>query len=647
MTSERPGLGRPHWWRGEEEPHLGIYDVLDRLRSTVDERDARWRRYLSIALNKDVSGWRPGSLPSEEQTWRSFISGARRLYLNPSSNCIATLGSRIASQRIRIQYLTSTSGPGAWKLRNRARKLQKAVEGEWYREDVHRKAAQVFADAAMLGMGAMAVFAHEGRVRFERVFPGLLIVDEQACLLRPPRVLYHVDYLPAEVLIERYPKKEREIVDAVGKIRLGGAPGLQLVTDLVETAEAWHLRSGKDANDGKRAFAIEGATLEQGDYARDHFPFALMPWQVPVIGFWPQGLIEQEEPIQGEANKLLRRVQDAMHIYSVAKTYAPQGTLDKAHLKNETGDIVEYMGQIPPRTDMPPSVSSEVFSFLWQLVEQVYKDTGVSQLSASGVKPAGVESSVAMRTLADLETGRHALLSQAWERFFVDVAELTVEACKEIGGYVSRYPAKEGYEEIKWSEIDLDRDAYELQPFPTSYLPHTPAGRLSAVQEMLQAGFVDKSQALLLLQMPDVEQFTSLETAALEDIDRQIGRMLDEGSEERPEPYMDLQVAMARVTSALLRARQDGAPDDRLRLLVQYLTQADRLLNPRPPPTPPGPGPGEMLPPGMPPEMMAGGMPPGMPPEMAGAPPGVEGMPVPIPPPQADLPLAMPAAPLE
>ena len=255
--------------------------------------------------------------------------------------------------------------------------------------------------------------------------------------------------------------------------------------------------------------------------------------------------------------------------------------------------------------------------------------SGVSQLSASAVKPAGVEAAVALRYLAESETGRHALLSQAHEDFFVDLAELTVSTAKYIHAsnteapYYSRYRTSTGYEPINWGDIDLDRDAYELQCFPSNYLPITPAGRIQAVQEMLSAGFISKTQAISLLALPDLEQFQSLEASALEDVDRQIENMLGNGKPERPEPFQDLELAAARVVSALLRARQDGAPEDRQRLLLDYLDEVQTLL----------------LPPeeAMPPEGMS--TEPGPPPE---------GMPVPIPEAQApDLELATPPELLE
>lgn len=120
-----------------------------------------------------------------------------------------------------------------------------------------------------------------------------------------------------------------------------------------------------------------------------------------------------------------------------------------------------------------------------------------------------------------------------------------------------------------------------------------------------------------------------------------IDKILQDGDADAAVPSAMLNLSMLRkmVGDAYARAEADGAADDRLELLTQLATEADRLQNPAPPPMagapmpggpPPMPGPaspdmgGGM--PGAPP-MMPPGMPPGggMPPMPGAAPPG--GMP--------------------
>jgi hypothetical protein len=638
-------ISKKHYWQQPKgQVHNSLWSTLEGLERNRGERHDRWRRFLSIFMNRDVNGWTPGATTLSRKGKAShFLSGEKRLYMNPAANCVHTLAARIASQKIKPRHLTSTSGPDAWGMKQIAKKLDQAVQGEWYRGDVYRRSTPVFYDGGVVGLGAMKVWPDpvRRRVRYERVFPGLLDVDEAACQTSEPRTMFQVGYYPAEVLAERFPKSKKAIYNNVGKISLSDTPkepGALKITDIVETGESWHLPSGPDATDGRHVICVDGADMLDEPWTVERFPFAFFRWAIPLLGFFPQGLVEDQEPMQGQLNKLLRRIQEAMHLYSVPVTFFEEGSINPADMKNVPGTMVKVQrgAQMKPHTEMPPSVSGEVFRMVDNLYQKIFEGTGVSMMSAASMKPAGIESGIALRTLQDTETGRHALLAQEWEAFFIQLSHLTVDACKQLdavleGGYNSRHIVKGGFEDISWGDIDMDRDAYELQCFPSSYLPHTPAGRMATVEDMLKAGFVERGQALALLDMPDLEQFTSLETAALEDIDRQISDMLVDGKAAAPEPFMDLEMGLARVTSALLRARNDGAPAERQKLLQDWIEQAMELLTPEEPP--PEMGPEELA---VAEEIGAANMPA-----------GPVDMPTPIPDAQAPIDLATPADPLE
>lgn len=622
--------GGNSWWKVDENHHKGVDDVLQRLSSDVAARNERWRRYLSILLNKVVSGFTPGSRISERDLFRE---GEPFMGINAIEQVLATLAARVSTQLPRVKFLTDTDGPDGWSMKIKAEGYEKFVAGEWYRCNVQRLAAQWFMRAGAVGFGAMKCYeSADHRLAFECTPPWELVVDEQAAISAAPRCLYQVGYWPAEVLMEMYPKSEDAIASEMGRsVSVNSVTGTSTVTDLVETREAWHLPSAEGAKDGKHVVCLQKATLtpvdEQGWELRT-FPFAFFHWDTPVLGWYPQGLVEKEEPVQKQASKLFGRIQDAMHLYSVANTYVEKGSINEGALSNRPGKIVEYnKGSAPPKTEMPPSVSSEVFRFVWELISHIFQDAGVSQLSAQSVKPAGIESGRALRVLADQESGRHAGLNQRWDDAWLDQAELTVTMAGHIAkrnpGWTTNYKKGSKIERIKWADVNLDRDCYELQVFPSSQLPYQPAGRLATVEELIQAGFVDQSQGKALLNFPDLEQFHSLELAGQEDIEWMIEEMLVRGTWHAPEPYQNLQEAIPRMQSAVLRARMQNAPEDRRQMILDWIEQALDIVQPQapsaPPMTPPAPPemplgppgpPGAMGPPGQP--MMPGGLPPGV-----------------------------------
>jgi hypothetical protein len=137
---------------------------------------------------------------------------------------------------------------------------------------------------------------------------------------------------------------------------------------------------------------------------------------------------------------------------------------------------------------------------------------------------------------------------------------------------------KKTIEDIKWADVKMDRDSFKMQLFPTNILPTTPAGRLQTVQDLMQGGFIQPDQALDLLDFPDLQQYFSLRTAAVDDIKMQIELMLEDGVYQPPEKYQNLNLALEMVQSAYLRAKTNNVSEDRLELLRTYMEDVVTLL---------------------------------------------------------------------
>lgn len=582
-----------HFWQMDSSPHVAIFDALSQLKQVTDERLTLWQRLITTYENKFIPLVASQQI-SDAEIREALYGREKQLALNPIENCVSTLGSRIASQRPRASFMTATSGPDGWKIKHKAENLEKFVAGEWSRCKLYGETITTFFDGAIMGLGHIHVYEFDGKLCFERVPPWEIIVDENACRLTPPRTAYRVKSIPAELLIAKfcrkeYPKEFREKNEAAIEAAVGeGAQihlGKKITTDLVQTVEAWHLPSGYGNDDGRHIICVNNRTLTQPSewkWEINRFPFATFRIEKPIVGYFPQGIVEKHENIQQQINKLLKRVQEAMHLYSVANTYAEEGSINKADLENTSGNVVWVKrGMRMPIVAMPPSINSEVFNFINTLDQKVYHSTGVSQLSAASIKPAGIESGRALRVLHDVEGGRHALVNLAWDDFFVDLAELTVEAAKIVysgGEYKTKYRRGKRVEEIAWKDVDMERDAYDLQVFPTSMLPYEPAGRLATVEEMLSAGFISREQALSLLSFPDLEQFTSLEVASIEDYEMTIYEMLINNEYYAPETYQNLELGMKMMTSALLRARVQKYPDEKIELLTRWLSDAQNMI---------------------------------------------------------------------
>jgi len=123
-----------------------------------------------------------------------------------------------------------------------------------------------------------------------------------------------------------------------------------------------------------------------------------------------------------------------------------------------------------------------------------------------------------------------------------------------------------------------------MQVWPVNLLPDTPAGKVAQVKELAQAMPEQMQPHILklLTGIPDVEKVVSLETAALEYAERCIDHILTTGEYEPPYGGMDLMLAGKMTTQAILRAKMDGVPEERISLLEQFRDDVDKLLAPPP-----------------------------------------------------------------
>jgi len=353
--------------------------------------------------------------------------------------------------------------------------------------------------------------------------------------------------------------------------------------DYVLVVEAWHLPSGKDVGDGRHVITIEKDTLLDEEYTREYFPFTFFRWSKRLTGFWGQSLTERLIGIQLEINKLLRLIQKAFHLGSAFKVFLEYGSkVAKEHLNNELGSIVYYTGQ-KPEFYAPKVVNEEVFRHLQFLIQSAYEESGVSQLSATSKKPSGLDSGKALREYNDIETERFAITSQEYEASFLETARQYIDLVKELYDEGHDYEAvaesKRMIEKIKWSEIDIEDNEFILKMFPTSSLPTTPAGKMQYVQELINNGFIPKEYALSLLDFPDLDEYTSLANAGLDNLKKTLYNILNKGLYEAPEPYQDLVGGITMFQNAYLRGKNEDVPESRLELIRKWISNAEAIMS--------------------------------------------------------------------
>jgi hypothetical protein len=563
------------WWKqSKESVHEYLIPLVEKLQTYQSYRTQDNLRNARLYGNLEIMGLSANLYSRAPVSLASF----NRPKYNIVQSCVDTASAKIAKNKPRPTFLTDG---GDWGLQQKAKKLEMVTNGQFYASNTYQETSKAFIDGAVLGTGIVKVYSEHGEVKNERVLTEEILVDDAEALYGKPRNLYQVKPVAREVLIAQFPEHaaEIELLKCINSEQSWFIPNH---ADMVEVVEAWHLRSSPKAKDGAHAIVIRGATLHRGEWNRDKFPFAAFRYNNRQVGFYGQGIPEIIVGIQVQINKMLLDMSISDHLNSAPAWLVEENSeVISAHINNEIGHIVKYKG-IPPELRTWATYHPQKAAQLEALFQKAYQLTGISELSSQGTKPAGLDSGKALREFNDIESERFVQVGQRWEQFHMDIAELNVMESKEIYSNDSSFAvtsrSKKFIKTIKWADVDMADDKYQMQIFPTSSLPQTPAGRMAYVQEMMTSGLIDPDTGLELLEFPDLDTNNNLRFAARNVARETVSMILEDGKYRSPEPFDDLQFLMSYAQMSYNYARIHGAPEDRLELLRRLIEQCNNML---------------------------------------------------------------------
>lgn len=551
-----------------------------------------YKRLNSIQLNQatlsDINArsfYLYGHTTINGSTQPGFLWQDGSLRFNLVQSVVDSLANKISKNSPRPTFLTDG---GDWGARQKAIKREKFTFGQFMKSKVYQQSKASLYDCLIFGDGFVKVYSEEKDLRVSRVNRLELFVDDMEAINGTPRTLYQVRYVDKESLKAAYPDKAKRIDDQNSILPpfYMSAPMYQSV---IQVVEMWKLpiKSKGKLSGGEHHILCGDLSLVSEEWSRETFPFARIGFIPNVVGYWHKGVAETILDDQIELNRSLKTLSSSFRLAAIPTVlYDYAAGVIKGQFTNDVGRMIGYdsrTGQ-PPQFFTPSAANPDLLNHVEQTIQRAYGKVGLSQLSAQSQKPAGLNSGKALREYNDLETERFAALAKGWESFHMDIADLVLEEAKMItekyGDYAIMAPDKKGCEVINFKDIDMDKDKYVIQVYPSSMLPKTPAGRLEYVQELIGSQMIDPKVGLSLLEFPDIEKFIRLDTAPQEDILATIDHMLDTDEYLPPEPFQDLQFGIQKMTSAYLYYKNQKCPDEKLDLLLRWINDAAILMQP-------------------------------------------------------------------
>jgi hypothetical protein len=507
--------------------------------------------------------------------------GMDRVRFNLVQSCSDTLLNKISKNSPRPTFLTED---GDWGLQQQAKKREKFVFGQFYKSRYYEQAKKALLQCLVFGDGFVKVYSDDKskQIKIEPLFTPSLLIDERQAVYGQPSEYFEIRYVDKETLGEIYPDKKELISKAKSELMPFYLSG-SVMGSLLMIVEYWKVPY-REGEKGEHKIICGEADLLSEEWNRTNPPFAKISFISNVVGYFSKGVAETITPHQLEVNRTLKRISDALRLVASPKVlYDYASKIISGHFNNDVGAMIGYTGAKPDFI-MPTAVGPELFTWMQTIKDSAFAEVGLSQLSAQSVKPAGLNSGVSLREYNDIETERFAALAKGWEQLAMDVSEMCLLEAKylsdKFGEYAVLSPDPKGCEIIQFKDIDMPKDAFAMQCFPTSMLPKTPAGRLEFTQEMLAAGLISPEEGLSLLDFPDTEKITSIKTSELDDILATIDYMLDKDKFLPPEPFQNLQMGVDLMKKSYLKYKNKGCPDEKLDLLIRWINDALVMLSP-------------------------------------------------------------------
>lgn len=578
------------WWLVEDDKiYHHVSAVVENILINLSVR--RRMNYFFAALYNDTGAAFMASRNINLYYNRTALDGNAMLNssmtLNILQNVIDTAASMIAKNKPKPKFVTD--GAKNYSTKVRGKKLTKYVEGVFDEMKIYSIMQRVFTDACIYGTGAVKLYEEDGKLKAENLFIEELLIDDLEGMHEKPMQIHQRKYIPRDILAAQFPKYKEQINSA---LTVSGGTATLSTSDVVPVIESWHLRSSKKSKDGKHTISIENCTLFSEEYKKDYYPILFFRWAHQTLGFWGRGICHEIWKLQRELDIILQTIQKAQRLISGPVIAVESGSnIAENHLtSNKLAKIVEYTVQ-PPNYLLPPIVQPELYQHAQYLEDRMYKVSGVSQSAATGKKPEDVKSGVAIREVADIAQGRFEIVAQRWEECFIDLARIIVDMSndlyKEDKSLSILSTDKRGASKIDFKDAMVDLEEFQLQLFPVSGLPSTPAGRLDQLMDYAQAGYLSKEQVMDIADFPDLQDAVDLETASLHLTQQILSEIKENGKYIPPGIYMNFQEAYKMVALEIDRSIVQKVDEENIDLLRRWADELKDLMDQaQPPPQP-------------------------------------------------------------
>ncbi|MCP4591670.1 MAG: hypothetical protein GY842_13095 [bacterium] len=593
------------YWQDETDDAAMVDNLIttfDQICANQSWFDEELKQFTRLYLNREVTGFKPGEYvpmvaPDEVDGTVADGSDARRIMVwNLIKSGIDAAIAKIMMQPA-VPWLRTENGKV--KAARIGRLTEQYLRSILHSKRVFRTNTHSMRDAAIYPFGCTKTYVTTQRKRgklrpqiwIDPIHPSRIRWDNQTSLdSNTQPTLYHVSWILRRDLRAKWPKFEERIDLAKEDCPSGECGG----RDMIRVIDAYDMSVGERI--GKRVIAIEGQILHKQDWPYEVGPFEFVRWQDDLLGSMGISAASDIEGIQEEMNNTLRMIKRNKNQYGDSFLYTNDDRLTIEELEgNETFKVLKGTSPNPPQVVTQPFVAHQMVEWAGVVRESGFEQLGVSQMAATGEKPAGLRSGKALLTFDDINSARFSNVHYQRQQLIVGESEQILRRSRELHkgeapyDYQVKARAKKGFFYIKWGEVK-DLEDYDISIHPGSALPHTPAAQAEFVGLRMQEGLIDRSEARLMVDWPDLAKFDRLANAPREQLMDQFERMLESNEYEAPDDHQELGGIDPETNQYIeglghmlakqyyLRGKVDGIEEKTLALLDQWMEEAQQMV---------------------------------------------------------------------
>lgn len=470
--------------------------------------------------------------------------------VNVIKAAVDTLVSKISNQRCR-PYFTSVNG--TYKTKQVVRQAQQFFDYMFDEEQINYKVSHAFRSACICGSGH--IFLNPFTYKSEVLEPWTVAVQHtEKAYGQPTDMLVKFNNYPTS-LIDNY-KDKYDYVQYCIYIS-------------IKEHKAYKLINAKE--------------VETMKYEPDVLPLVSINYCDPVFGRKTTSIVEELNGIQTQIDMINQKISAAAQLTPANSIYVLEGSsLDTEELTNKSGAV--YKIKLPPGMNNLPiqSINPAPFDPMWQsmldyYVKQAFESIGLSQLSATGKKPSGVDSGVALSTLEDVESDRFETQLNAFKKMYADIAKMYIKVLPANADIV---PVSQNTSPLKWKDLLKEQGLFKIQYSAATFLSKQPSEKIKQINQLSQAGLIGVEKISQLLDNPDLEDAYSFAQAVHNACNKVIESTIDGEEIEIPKfiSYEQLANDISQTQNQLYGSLSGDKSDKEINEQIDRLTKLEDKL---------------------------------------------------------------------